>query len=810
MEQVFVEKGDRYVPLQRFNLKAARASTAFDTGKKSEGNFEVRRNRIVQSISAGSRLNTSTGTRSSSSSVTRPSAIAGSRPSSSAAAISASRPSSSTISRPTTEEVKAKPVPEVKTPKPTTDVNTKPEPEVKVSRATLEEVRVRPRPEVKTSRPIITRPSSEVRKAYCYKIIGQIVNALLNEKLHALEPEYPVIDDESQLSCNTKLACVDGSYCMIPDVHLTPFDYSRLFYYEDVDNGEGKPAGYVGYVSLSYSFTSTDKSVRELPVDVDSVKLHLKTNNNSYVIDGSVDHQQRCITISLKNEAVKIAFCNLGSQIDEMKCDIDIYYRFSGYSIEKTPIKIYRPLSRSSEKMLTIQQLRMNRPVVLQSVARERLVVKKTAPLYVKSSFIVKAKKTLSYPLNKYGELYQCFSGTISGNPFKLNDDFSEYQKITGLSVKFRELVDVYKSLFSKNSFLLFPKRYYLARNAERACIYSTCFLNEEGVTEKEQEISKVGFSFDVAPVLSEYELAELKMELYENNLLDTGFGEEKRKRIILDEVNFNFPNDVGAECRISGDDFFNNASIVKDGQYFNVICETENLGTASMFITSINSAYPRFFNIESKYKDLHSSAVVELDMNKTIGEFLDWQMSDGTITIINNSYSPCRISELMLFNNEGKCFLNDEYFSDSECLESFQSTTVRIKDLVSNRDFQEPEILFFKYESVEDINKEFLQEIDQTTAYYRNIVLDFSGIDGDVASAEIDIKHISTGYRYSFKKERKHFDQFLNLMLITKNEVEPVTRLEIARKYRSDNGQILLEDTLEWDYSDSTLIDLS
>ena len=132
-----------------------------------------------------------------------------------------------------------------------------------------------------------------------------------------------------------------------------------------------------------------------------------------------------------------------------------------------------------------------------------------------------------------------------------------------------------------------------------------------------------------------------------------------------------------------------------------------------------------------------------------------------------------------MLFTNEGKCYLNDLCFSDSEYLESFQSIAINIKDLTDDPAFLKPEIMFFKYESIEDIKSEFLQSTDQITSYYRNITLDFSGIDKDVATMEINIKHVSTGNNYSFRKKRAQKDQMLNLMLITKNENEPIFTAE-------------------------------
>ena len=917
MEQVFIENGDKYEPLQRFNLKAAKASTAFGTSQSSNSRFEVRRHPVVQSINAntvnrsgvtasarvdapgrpasasrpasstvarptgnarggvtasarvdapgrpasvnrptnstvarptgttGSRpsgtvvnrpvntaVNRPTGTtvnRPTNSTVSRPTGTTGSRPTGSTVArptgTTGSRPSGTVVNRPVNTAVNRPVNTAVNRPvntavnRPTTNTVSRPTSSTvsrpsssTVSRPTSDTIR---RPSTNTSagsRPPLTgwRPGFAHLEAMRQIKLGQIVGALLNRKQNVLEPEYPVIKEEGNLTSNTKLTCVDGSSRMIPDVELMPHN-GRLFYYEDVNDSDGKHAGYVGYVSIKYGFFCPSPTVKMLATEVDSAKLNLKTNNDSFVIEGTIDHRRHSIRFNLKDEAVKIAFCNLGSQIDAMKCDVDIYYKFSGYSVQKTNLKVYRPIARRTETALRrAARLRINVPTVVRAVEMEKRKLKSETPLYVKSSFIVKTRKSLNYPLDHFQQLYQCFSGTISGNPFQLNDDFSEYQRVTCLSPKYRDLVEVYKSLFAKNSFLLFPKRYYIARNAQRACIYSTCFLNEEGITEKQQELSKVNFSFDVAPALSEYDLAQLRMELYENGLLDKDMSGEVRKNMIFDEITFNFPNDIGAESSINGNEFFSDASIVKDGQYFNIICETEKLSSASMFITNINSARPWYFNINSKYKDIENSATVELDILKTIGEFLDWEVSDDGIVITNNSYSPCSISSMMLFTSDGECLENSDIFKEDNYLESFQTRAIDLHELTDNPAFLNPEIAFFKYESIENIADEFRQAIDELSSYYRNIVLDFSGLDDDVESLEVDIKHVSTGCVYNFLKERKEFEMPLNLSIIMKNEVETVTQLEITRKFRDRNGNSVREDCLNWDYSKSALIDLS
>ena len=235
---------------------------------------------------------------------------------------------------------------------------------------------------------------------------------------------------------------------------------------------------------------------------------------------------------------------------------------------------------------------------------------------------------------------------------------------------------------------------------------------------------------------------------------------------------------------------------------------ETRELPDASLFITCINNAYPWYFNIETKYKDIFCSAIVELDINNTIGEFLDWAVEGEEILITNKSFSPCRLIGIILFNNNGEW--HEYYLENNEYLDSCESAIVRTDCLSDNPAFFHPDRVFLKYESIEDIGKEFLQSVDQMTSYYRNIVLDFSGLDEEVESAEISIKHISTDCEYFFEKGRDDFNQAINLTLIMKNEVDTVTLLDISRKFRDKEGNVIKDDILHWDYSQGALIDLS
>jgi hypothetical protein len=196
--------------------------------------------------------------------------------------------------------------------------------------------------------------------------------------------------------------------------------------------------------------------------------------------------------------------------------------------------------------------------------------------------------------------------------------------------------------------------------------------------------------------------------------------------------------------------------------------------------------------------------------MGKTVGDFLSLEVEDGEILAYNNSYSPCQISNLMLINQEGEAFFNSKYFKNSEEIGEDESVLIKISDLTDKEAFQQPKDVLAEYESIEDLSKEFHQEVDQLTSYYRKVILDLSSIDEEVYSVELKITHVSTGCVYPFVRERDQFEQPIQLTLISKYEKEPVTKLVISRKFIDENGNTIKNDSLEWDYSESTIIDLS
>lgn len=634
-----------------------------------------------------------------------------------------------------------------------------------------------------------------------------------------LIPNYPIVLNENKLTSDSILICADKSRCVIPDVELKPFN-GLLFRYEDVPDGEGGFGGKLGFVHLEYELKNPNSSYKALPVEIDHVRLNLKTSRGPIGIDGDVDTLTHKLNFNLKDEAVKVAFFNLISLSKANQCDVDVFLKFEGYEVEggTNLIKARRfdreigkeHIKKVAKKMtLTPQVIKPEKRFITRSISGQ-----KEEPNYVESTFTVKVNKRLCYPLETLPGLFRHYYEIIQGNPFKLNDDFSEFKEIFCPDID-RDIVRVCKSLFSPNNFLLLPQKYYLARYGDQPCIASKMFFPEEGVSEEEKAISKINFSFTVAPALSEYDLANLKLILIENGMLDDELSSEETKQSPFDRIRFSFPNDIGTEATPSGDEFLAKADITQNGKYFNIICETEDLAEASLFITAMNSGFLRSFNITSKNKELTNSATVELDMDNTIGEFLNLKVENDEILAFNESNSPCHISNIVLLNKEGEAYYNDRYFEDKEDLGSQEKLTIKITDLTDDASFMQPKNVFAEYESIEDINKEFDQEIDQLTSYYQKVVLDLSNMYNDeVESIQIDVLHVSTGCVYRFFKERDQFDQPIQLTIITKYEKDPITQLQIMRTYYDQDENIIWQDDsqtlLEWDYSLGAWIDLS
>ena len=229
MDQVFIEEGEKFVPQQRFNLKAARSSTAFGKSDNTQSRrFEVKRHPIVQSIKAEEVKNLEEQAENS----------ADKERDSSKNAIriaKRSRPIKKVGS--SSELSDSQKIKEILAQRPFTG-HLSPEAREKRSqkeeKQVIDETKVAPHLQGQSQYPLSVRDEVYARYGYVLKGaktekvfekylrkkeeivwkersegIGGIIGALLEKK--RLIPDYPIIEDESKLTSDSVLTCVDGS-----------------------------------------------------------------------------------------------------------------------------------------------------------------------------------------------------------------------------------------------------------------------------------------------------------------------------------------------------------------------------------------------------------------------------------------------------------------------------------------------------------------------------------------------------------------------------------------------------------------------
>ncbi len=840
MSDIFTKVGDKYIPLRRFNLKAARVSTAFGKTPADEKAFVVKAHPIVQSIEAAS--------------VERPIRV---------------------ISRPTSVDLSRQP--------PTGSHYVRPA----VTRPTIAKHLTIADRQTKIKHlghleKIIEHPK-EIEHLKHYKIIGgpkeiehlKIIENPLEIELPkkferpthpvtpAIDETAPLVENASQLTPDSVVRCVGDNKkgYMFPDIKLSPYE-GTLFYYERYKDEKGQSRDeegeyLIGRVTLVYELVDKANSAgyNRMPIEIAEAKLNLKVDENRTItIDGVVDRERKKFTFEIQKNAVSIAFHNLKSEFENRRCNIDVYFRFSGYERRKRPViigssksvndaiasyerrkEIIQLLSSGTHadvmrenlmsgkrRFLSIRKVRAisvdtpEQTESTQEIKKYRLQSRSpehmrvlTQEVMVKTTFHLKINKQLYYPFDdKNRSLYKA-DKDFDMDLFKFDDKFSEYRQIfcPGISA---ENVVIYKSDVAPNSFLLFPKRYYLARNEESPCISAQYFVATEGVVESQQELARFGFSFTVSPDLSDLELAKMKRKLYENNFLNNISAKN-----IWDDVRFDFPNDIGADVSITGNELFAAAEVAKDGRNFNLSFKTEKLGIASRLITSINSSIAQYFNITSTHREICGTANAELHIEKTIGSYLEWKVEGENLILTNQSLSPCRILNIMLVDENGEVRFNTEYFKQHPDINNEEERTVEIRALAKEWKFSKIVNVFLEYESIEDISKEFKQFVDEIESYYRSVILDFSNVrktidKKDIASMQLDVFIETTKSTLSFEKKREDFSQPLLVTFVVINENERNTKLKIVRKYFDISENMIGNDELIWDYSKGATIDLN
>ena len=586
--------------------------------------------------------------------------------------------------------------------------------------------------------------------------------------------------------------------------------------------------GYIGKVTLKYNLISRvkDTSQKNIPIELAEAILNLKIKDGRIQINGIVDTINNEITFELKDEAVKIAFSNLITNITANKCDIDLYFNFKGYSksrkafniavVNKDFSKVGR-LANLSSQITTKQKLitpmvvsdtskisvhKANNTQILKSIKADPNVNTEL----VKSTFILKTNFKLNYPLDKKESegLYKNFSKNITENPFNMNEKFSEFEQIFFPGFQFDKYM-VYKSKIQPNLFLIIPKKYYLARDAETTsrCINVVFHAFEEG-TGLSEDISKISIQYAISPNISELELNKLKIDLFQHSLLDENITD------YFNKVQFLFPNDIGAEFEITGNQLITPSEVSVDGKSFLFNFTTEKLSEASLLINSFNNSISQFANITIHHREIRDTANLELNIEKTVGDFLDveFDSSAGKLLLTNLSYSPCKISNVLLISDNDTPYFNPTYFENQPFINSLQTSEIRIGNLTNSSSHLNPKKACFEYESIEDISKEFNQAVSTSTDYNRSVVLEFSKIkDSKIKKLNVDIVVRDTDSTFSFEKLSSDFKTPVLFNFITKNQALLNPFIDYRVMYYDKNNNLITTKNFAFNYSNSSRI---
>ncbi|MGC4041193.1 MAG: hypothetical protein QM710_10505 [Flavobacterium sp.] len=563
--------------------------------------------------------------------------------------------------------------------------------------------------------------------------IAPIVLTPLGPQVVFVPKEYfPLIENSSDITEDKTFTDFNDKNIQLvfPKIEIAP-NNGTLFYYEELPDSNGNSNNsFIGKITLKYKIVEKQLSANQksIPVNLKEAVLNLITKDLPVKINGIVDTDKKEILFNIKNEAVKIAFLNLITNIDELKCNLDLYFDFKGYTKYKKKILFAQNL-RFNEKLLqqagALQKKDFSliqRPLIIKSnvknnslsrikieeIKKDNNIQSDTPTEYIKSAFLLKLNKTVNYPLStdKATSLYKTVDGGVITNPFNLNEDFSQFQQVFVPGVNFEKL-SIYKSTVAPNEFLLIPKKYHISRDSDtkKPCINSIFHLYEEG-TGLTEDISKVEFEFAIGPNLSEFEITKLKIELLNNNFLDGG------STNFIDDIRFLYPSDIDASFEINGNHLLQNADVTVDGKHFLFSLSTEKLNEASLLINAINNSVSIYANINFRHKEIKDTSVIDINIEKTLGDFLNIQIDNAAkkIRVENTSISDCRINSAVTIDETTVPFFNSSAFSNQGLLLSngiVEFPQVSLNPDLLNKNLKQVD---FSFESIEKIDKEFKQ----------------------------------------------------------------------------------------------------
>lgn len=598
-----------------------------------------------------------------------------------------------------------------------------------------------------------------------------------------------------------------------PQIELEP-NNGTIFYYENVPDKLGNKGGLMGKVKLKYSIKNRalQANERSITLSVKEAILNLKVNHDVVKINGIVNTATQEIQFDLIDEAVKIAFLNLVSNISDMHCNVDLFFDFKGYSKLKRNFLFAKDISILRSQVikkdlvatkvpLQTQPMLISSPLIVKSTlasAAPRVVISDiqvennirsdVQEEYVKSTFLLKISKTLSYPLlgDAVTSLYKTIEGGFINNPFNLNEDFSQFKQIFVSGFNFSKL-SIYKSMVQPNTFLLISKIYNLSKdlNTMKPCISTIFHAYEEGAGTAE-EISKISFQFAIGPNLSDFDLAKLKIALLNNNFIDGDTTD------YFDKVQFLFPNDIATEYEVSGNYFLQKSDIATDGKHFLFDLSTENLSEASIMINALNNTITQYANINFKHKEIKDSSIIELNIENTIGEIIEAEVDNTTkkIQIKNQSLSKCKLNSVLMVYNQNTTYLNSTFFKNYP--ELISNDTKSLDFIAINPTTAEVlKNVFFDFENIENISSEFNQVVSQSTSYNRYVQVEIKNQNAVTSKITIELTVQETGSKFTFERMKAEFPTPILFNFIIKNTLNNNTLISYKVNYYDKNDNL-------------------
>ncbi|CAM3691182.1 hypothetical protein [Flavobacterium chungbukense] len=679
-----------------------------------------------------------------------------------------------------------------------------------------------------------------INKANDFKVIEHPIIHSIDIKpilvFPIIESYFPLIEGDKAITENDSFKDYfkNEITLLFPQIEIVP-NNGTVFYYENVPDKSGNKGGLRGKVTLKYTIKEKplQANQKSIPLNLKEAILNLKVNLDFIKVNGIVNTATQEIQFDLIDEAVKIAFLNLVSNLNDLKCNLDLFFDFKGYSKIKRNFLFARDISILKSQIVTKSDLSSPRATLTpkSTIISSPLMVRddlqtKVAPKtiisgiqldnsiksnvqeeYVKSTFLLKINKTLSFPIGADPaiSLYKTISGGFVNIPFNLNEDFSQFKQIFVAGYNFSKL-SIYKSMVQPNTFLLIAKVYSLSKdlNTMKPCISTIFHAYEEG-TGTAEEISKISFQFAIGPNLSDFDLAKLKIALLQNNFLDGDTTD------FFDKIQFLFPNDISAEYEVSGNYFLQQSDITTDGKHFLFNLSTENLSEASIMINALNNTISQYANINFKHKEIKDSSIIELNIEQTIGEILGTVIDNTAkkIQIENQSISNCKLNSVLLVYDQNMTYSNGVFFKTYPELISGNTQLLDFSALNPNASSQLKNV-FFDFENIENISSEFSQIVSQSTAYNRYVQVQIKGQTAATNRITIELTVQETGTKFTVERLKSEFSTPILFNFIIKNTIENTTLISYKVNYFDKNDNLTGTKNEVFDFSKASIITIN